>query len=176
MLRQIERRELKRACLRLLLKVAPEAGAAGQPRYLQFFDEAFEWDEMSYRCYTGADAVLSADTASLADGDDLFTSFLQADSTRVLLPVHPPRMMALLYYLSSGQLWDGDNRLAPLSASDAGIVDDMKRAGKLLRRSGVPVGQPWQVVVPTAMQVLDGCPLPHCHADNQRPGAAGRLS
>ncbi|MBB5606455.1 MULTISPECIES: hypothetical protein [unclassified Janthinobacterium] len=160
MLRQIERRELKRACLRLLLQLAPGANQPGQPRYLQFFDDAFEWDEMSYRCYAGVDAARPASGAGLADGDELFSSFLQADSTRVLLPVHPPRMMALLYYLSSGQLWDGDNRLAPLNARDVGIVDEMKRAGMLARRHGVRVGQPWQVIVPTAMQVLDGCPLP----------------
>ena len=176
MLRQIERRELKRACLRLLLQVAPDASHAGQPRYLQFFDDAFEWDEMSYRCYAATDTALPADTASLADGDEMFASFLQADSTRVLLPVHPPRMMALLYYLSSGQLWDGDNRLAPLNAGDAGIVDDMKRAGMLVRRNGERVGQPWQVVVPTAMQVLDGCPLPHCRDDAVPPGSEERPS
>jgi hypothetical protein len=160
MLRQIERREFKRGCLRLLLQRAPDSRGAGYPRYLQFFDDAFEWDETSYRCYAGADATLSADTGGLADGDALFTSFLQADSARVLVPVEPSRLMALLYYLSCGDLWDGDNRLAPLNAADVAIVDDMKRAGMLARRDGLRVGQPWEVVVPTAMQVLDGCPLP----------------
>lgn len=170
MLRQIERRALKRGCLRLLLQRAPDCRGVANPRYLQFFDDAFEWDEMSYRCYAGADVTLSADTANLADGDALFTSFLQADSTRVLLPVHPPRLMALLYYLSCGGLWEVDNRLAPINAADVAIVDEMKRAGWETRRGGVRVGLPWEIVVPTAMQVLDGCRLPEHHAGPRTTG------
>ena len=171
--RRIEQRELKNACLRLLFErllgltgMAPDTPALSppaefvvdEPRYLQFFDEVLEWNEMAYSFYaspsTGA-AGIGMDLGSLATDDDaLFASFLQADQARVLLPVQPAHVMAFLYYYSAGMLWAAPDQLAPVNAGDLALVNDLKHA-EPVRQPARRVGPCWDVVVPTAMQVLD---------------------
>jgi hypothetical protein len=171
--RQIEQRELKNACMRLLLErlftltgMPPDAPmfsppsefSVNEPRYLQFFDEVLEWNEMVYSFYAspgpgaaGADIELG----SLAGDDDaLFASFLQADQARVLLPVRPGHVMAFLYFYSAGMLWTSADRLAPVNPRDVALVNDLKHA-EPARHPHRPAGPCWEVIVPTSMQVLD---------------------
>ncbi len=171
--RQIEQRELKNACLRLLLErllaltgMASEATAlsppaefsVNEPRYLQFFDEVLEWNEMVYSFYAspglGAGGAEPELGSLAADDDALFASFLQADQARVLLPVQPAHVMAFLYFYSAGMLWPSGDSLAPVNPGDIPLVDDLKHAGPA-RRPARHVGPCWEVVVPTAMQVID---------------------
>ena len=172
--RQIEQRELRNACLRLLLErmltltgmdaggstsSPPSEFAVYEPRYLQFFDEVLEWNEMVYSFYASPGPAGGAgggvELGSLAADDDaLFASFLQADQARVLLPVQPAHVMAFLYFYSSGMLWASADRLAPANPADVPLVNDLKQAGP--ERPPVrPIGPCWEVLVPTAMQVLD---------------------
>ncbi len=171
--RQIEQRELKNACLRLLLErlvaltgaatdgpcsSSPPAYSVNEPRYLQFFDEVLEWNEMVYSFYAspGVGPVHSvAELGSLAADDDaVFASFLQADQARVLLPVRPAHVLAFLYFYSSGMLWAGPDWLAPVNPADLALVNDLKHADPA-RHPPRRIGACWEVVVPTAMQVLD---------------------
>lgn len=172
--RQIEQRELRNACLRLLLErmltltgmgaqgyalSPPSEFAVYEPRYLQFFDEVLEWNEMVYSFYAGpgpgSGAVGGVELGSLAADDDaLFSSFLQADQARVLLPVQPAHVMAFLYFYSSGMLWASSDRLAPANPVDVPLVNDLKQSGPE-RHPVRPIGPCWEVLVPTAMQVLD---------------------
>lgn len=171
--RQTEQRELRNACLRLLLErmltltgmdsrggalSPPSEFAVYEPRYLQFFDEVLEWNEMVYSFYAspglgpgGAQFELGS---LAADDDALFSSFLQADQARVLLPVRPAHVMAFLYFYSSGMLWASGDRLAPANPGDVPLVNDLKQSGPQ-RPPLRPIGPCWEVVVPTAMQVLD---------------------
>jgi hypothetical protein len=163
--RDIERAALRRGCTRLLMKrhlsldstqdeaAAPAEFDVNEPRYLQFFDALFEWGEMSYRWYDGAGAAIDADDIG-AGQDAQFTMFLSADLARVMLPVAPERVMALLYFLSSGMVWDGGNHAAPLNAGDVTLAADLKESG--LQRSHNPqrIGACWEVMVPTTMQLL----------------------
>jgi hypothetical protein len=173
--RQIEQREMKNACLRLLLErllaltgmdygmstlSPPSEFAVNEPRYVQFFDEVLEWHEMVYSFYASPGAGAGAagpvvELGSLATDDDaLFTSFLQADQARVLLPVEPGHVIAFLYFYSSGMLWSAPDHLAPVNPADLELVNDIKHA-QPGRHAPRPVGPCWEVVVPTAMQVLD---------------------
>ncbi|CAN7349427.1 hypothetical protein [Acidovorax sp. LjRoot117] len=184
-LRQLEQRELKNACQRLLLDRmqrltglptlpgaaehcayssppgSPSLFTVGEPRYLQFFDEALEWNEMAYSFYGVSDAVGSPPAAPepgspTAGGDALFINFLQAGQARVMLPVQPAHAMAFLYFFSSGMLWSGPDPLAPANAGDLALVNDLKHAvGPAPTPPPHRVGPAWRVVVPTAMQVLD---------------------
>jgi hypothetical protein len=165
--RRIEQGELKAACVRLMmdrmaaLTGAPDAGLSppaslvDAPRYLQFLDDALEWGEMSYVFHAGSGPADDPSALGLdATGDPLFASFLQAGQARVLLPVRPARQMAFLYFLSSGLVWDGDDRLIAADSDEVSLVNDLKlnvREG----RAQITVGPSWDIVVPTAMQVLD---------------------
>jgi hypothetical protein len=176
--RQIEQRELEKACMRLLLEhmaeltgaaesgasSSPPAAIVNEPRYVQFLTEALEWNEMAYSFHVSPHARLreSLDESAARDGadDPLFTSFLQAEQARILLPVQPARVMAFLYAFSSGMLWDGRDRLVPVLTDDLALVNDLEHASRnpTSGTSGTrerEVGQSWEIVVPTSMQILD---------------------
>lgn len=166
--RMIERRQLRRGCMALLferqaalegsapLPGRPSVFSVNEAHYLQFFDDLFEWDEMSYRFHTRP-ALASVRPSRVNPGiaNGALAPFIEADAAMVLLPVRPARVMALLYFLSSGALWDGDNRLAPVSSGDLALVNDLKSAAGQPAVQPRPVGCPWELLVPTAMQVID---------------------
>ncbi len=162
--REIVRRELKRGCTRLLLArgaaiaggedaaaQSPPVAEVDQPRTVQFLDEALEWPEMTYMFQHGH----PDGDAGRADGDDaLFAGFLDAAHARVLVPVRPERAIAFLYFYTAGMIWDGPDWLVAVNGEDVHVVDDLKRVGRD-RAPERRVGPPWEVVVPTAMQILD---------------------
>ncbi len=174
--RAVERRELKKGAIGLLFQQLDErVGGAGadnpssftdavdvaRPRYLQFFERAFEWGEMSYSFIADAGDGLRGKRPSLtATGDDRFLSFLDAAYAQVLTPVSPSEALAVLYFLASGAIWDGDDAGTPVVESDLPLASELKRLRDLPREVR-RVSEPWQVVVPTAIAVLeDGSALP----------------
>ena len=165
--REIEKRALRHSCTRLLLDRAASltAGAVpapassppapaefAEPRYLQFIDQALEWREMSYTLLSLDDGPDDAEDGSA--GDALFDRFLHAGQARVLVPAAPDRVLSFLYFFASGMIWDGADWLVAVNDGDVDIVDDLKRASPAPRAER-QVGDPWPVVVPTAMQVLE---------------------
>lgn len=158
--REIERRALRKGCTRLLLEQAalmtgadaapsspPSPAEAYLPRTLQFVDAAMEWSEMTY--------AFQPDLRDGAASGDAFAGLLGADQARVLVPVRPERVIAFLYFFASGTIWDGPDRLIAINDENLDVADDLKRAARRRERER-RVGRPWEVVVPTAMQVLDG--------------------
>jgi hypothetical protein len=126
--RETEKGELKRGCISLLTaqnydtfdsvkrNAAPYgypeiafADAEAEGRYIQFFENAFEWTNMLYIFYpyfwgTKADWVT---VSQLTDDDPLFTRFLQAGAARVQVPVRPGFENSMLLYMSGGGIWAG---------------------------------------------------------------------
>lgn len=179
--RRIEQRELRDACMGLLLERAaaltgaPDVGSPPsqwlvyEPRYLQFLDTVLEWREMAYsfHCAPRAYAIDADASTAGSDGDESFIRFLQADQARVLLPVQPGHVMAFLYFFTAGMIWDGSDRQVPVYADDEALVNDLKQSmhqPHIERR----IGSAWELVVPTSMQVLDGA-LPHTASASMLP-------
>jgi hypothetical protein len=129
--RDIERRELKRGALTLLTgqqfddfdamrRAVPPYGypqmnlpdAAAEGGYIQFFEQAFEWGNISYRFFPyfwGRKAEWPAYLRQ-DDGDTLFAQFLQAGAARVQIPVRPGYEQAVLYLLQTGNKpWEEDD-------------------------------------------------------------------
>jgi hypothetical protein len=126
--RETERTELKRGCISLLTAQNydafdsmkrnsapygyPElafADAAAEGRYIQFFENAFEWENLLYIFYpyfwgTKSDWVT---VSQLTDDDPLFTRFLQAGAARVQVPVRPGFAKSILLYLAGAGIWAG---------------------------------------------------------------------
>lgn len=129
--RDVERRELKRASLSLLTGqqfddfdamkrgVPPNgypqmnlAEATAEGGYIKFFEQAFEWGNMSYRFYPYFWARKSEWPTYLRqdDTDPLFGQFLQAGAARVQVPVRPGFEEALLYFLQTAHKpWEEDD-------------------------------------------------------------------
>ena len=189
--REIEREELKKACITVIgaeffssfnamqpgFPPAPPNVPAVYPdidlnelaveaRRIQFFEQAFEWEQMTYLFYPYFWGSRNdwLDIRCLEDVDPLFTKFLQAGAARVLVPVRPPYNRMVLNYLSvdppPDDPWNGAD--APIIGSPLfrSIAEEL-RAQTGGATGGTPVGDPWLVKVPTSLVILDpGADLP----------------
>lgn len=133
--------------------------------HIQFIEHAFEWTNMSWVFYpyywaTPPKWVELLDRED--DADPLFTEFLQAGAARVLVAVRPGFEDAVMHYLATREPWDGgsvpvigDDLHLPVHEEIRELTED--RAG-----TGIQVGQPWTVTVPTSLIYLESTdhPLP----------------
>lgn len=170
--RKIEKYELKKACSRQILKQhfqlvgASDEFAVNEPRYMPFFEQALEWNELTYHFYPKLAGEENQDKFTLtalnpySGNDALFTSFLQAGGARVLVPVRPEYAMLVLYYLSSGKIWTGANALTPTDEKYVSLVNDLKILSQSARECK-HVSKPWEITIPTSMIMLqDSSNLP----------------
>ncbi|MCY7280834.1 MAG: hypothetical protein LH610_08060 [Sphingomonas bacterium] len=127
--REIERGELKRACISMATgqrfesfdamkpNIAPHgypeidfADAKAEARWVLLFEQGFEWNNMTYVFYPyfwgRKNDWLSL--VQLTDDDPLFGRFLQAGAARVQLPVRPGFESVVMNYLSGIEIWDAD--------------------------------------------------------------------
>jgi hypothetical protein len=210
--RKVERDELKKGSLRLLtdeyartrvdgtwrfneLFNAMQAGGAyGYPEFdidealvegqiIQFFEQAFEWNNMTYRFYPyfwGSKSKWK-DTVLIDDTDPLFTDFLRAGAARVVIPVHSAYTEAVLHYLYTNEIWNGDR---PPTLDDPlyiSIVDEIKADTGADIRDDLPecsddssypcVIEEWEVKVPTNLVILqqEGVLPPRGHLPPNEP-------
>ncbi|MEZ4505687.1 MAG: hypothetical protein R2848_07430 [Thermomicrobiales bacterium] len=84
-----------------------EAGPEG--RYIRFFENAFEWEQLTFFFYPYFWGRKRGwiDRALLGDVDPLFADFIRAGAARAVLPVRPGFEKAVGYFLDSGNIWDG---------------------------------------------------------------------
>ncbi len=133
---------------------------------VKFFEQAFDWDIMSYIFYPyyWADKCNWRDLIRTNDGDPLFQSFLRSGMSRVVVPVTLGFEEAVTYYINSGEVWNG-NKLVVDSDSDiyVSIVDEMTAS------KGI-VEDEWETRVPTSLTLiqsdtvsLQASGLPCCH-------------
>jgi len=174
--RNTERKELKKHCIEFISgqrfesfdamrnNVAPfgypefsftEATAEG--KYIQFFEQAFEWDQMTYLFYPYYWArkkewvnILQRD-----ENDPLFMEFLQAGAARVLIPVRNEYVKAVLHYLNTGgEIWNGEDVPAPNDPLYVSIIDEIMEADGFFE-GGEVEGEPWLSKVPTSLVYLE---------------------
>ncbi len=122
--RQIELEQLKRGCLVIWTReqlddasgiteddppeIDPTA-AAEQAERMLFLEEAFEWENMTYRFYPyfwGRESTW-VERQGMTSDDPLFERFLRAGAARVTVPVRPAFAGAVLYYQLTGEIWSG---------------------------------------------------------------------
>ena len=173
--REIERNELKKQCVELLLDTwtfgafdamqqasaddAPEMDifdAVGEGRQVQFFEQAFEWQNLTYLFYPYFWGRRDQWVHKLTtyDEDPLFTKFLQAGSARIVVPVHPGYNDAVMYFLEhNGAIWQGGD---PPHLNDPlfiSLADELREQTDDLQNATAE-GDPWEVVLPTTLVYL----------------------
>lgn len=197
--RQIERTEIKKACIALLSgydllafngikedqpntqpgpsnfprpdeppwQPMPPDGHYGtveqQGRIIRFFEQAFEWEQMTYFFYPyywGRKQTWYGKV--LKDNDDpIFAEFLNAGEARVVIPVRPIFDKDLVYFLMTGQIWGGAD-LPDITDTDyLPITEEIKESANA-PGDEKPQGDPWEVRLPTTLIKL--------RADGKRPG------
>jgi hypothetical protein len=121
--RAIEREELQRSCLAVLTNQqfdglsAIEHSVQGYPqpflpnvgplgRYVRFLQQAFEWEQMTWRYhpYFWGRKQYWLDKLLLDDPDTQFRDFLRAGASRVLVPVRPGFEGAVAHFMDTGDV------------------------------------------------------------------------
>lgn len=150
--REREKIELRKACVSLLTGqsfeafdsvrrgVAPHgypelafADAEAEGRYIQFFENAFEWTNITYVFYPyfWGKKEFWITTSQISDSDPVYERFLQAGAARVQVPVRPGFEIALINFLGIRNVWFGDGTLVS-GDSDEGedlyvsVLDEIK--------------------------------------------------
>ena len=175
--RGIERQELKRGCQTILsgqdfdlfgAVAFPEgeipridrAEALVEADVIQAFEDWYEWENLVYLFYppSWAGRERWAELAARTSNDPLHQAFLQAGAARVVVPVRPGYEHAVGHYLATAEIpllgpkpWKrGESPYPPI---DELIADALDRPG-----GEVAVGEPWEVVTPTSLVVLQAGP------------------
>ncbi|MFN0030851.1 MAG: hypothetical protein ACKVOR_01680 [Flavobacteriales bacterium] len=180
--RKTEQEELKRGCLELFTDQkwsafdamrnwqGPEqypqfsnTEARGEGNYVKFFEQGFEWSEMSYIFYPyfWGRKKNWVTIKNIEDPDPLFSRFLQSGFARVVVPVRPGFEEALLHYCDTGQIWNGDD--VPTIEDDMylSIIDEIRAQEEIVGDENLPVvGEPWIIKVPTNLVRLNASTAP----------------
>ena len=172
--RMIEAEELKKGCIQLITdqhfdsfsalqyNISPHhypefdnTEARKEGEYIQFFEQAFEWTQMTYCFYPyfWGNKPYWTVIKQYEDTDPLFTKFLQAGAARVMLPVRPGYESAVQYYLSTGSIWNGGETPVIGDSLFLSIVDEIKEADSQTEAEPLDT-LPWEVKVPTNFVIL----------------------
>jgi hypothetical protein len=172
--------ELKKDCISIItdqhfdlfdaIDTAPSTGlpqidvseAAKEGTYVRFFEQAFEWEHLTWVTYPYFWGRKSEwdDRIAYDDPDPLFTQFLKAGYCRVSVPARLGFEGAIDHFMTYGELWEGGPLPTISSPLYLPIADEI---AERLDRPGdeIPQGDPWTVRIPTS--------LVHLRADDKLP-------
>jgi hypothetical protein len=122
---------------------------------VQFFEQVFEWETMSYICYPyyWADSTRWQDLAALVGTDANFADFLRAGSARVVIAARPGFEDQVNLYVYTGVPWGAGPLPAPGDPDYLSVADEIKAQQQ--RPSDVTVIDTWQVRLPTTLIWLE---------------------
>ncbi len=126
-------------------------------RYIQFLEQAFEWNQLSYVFYPyfWASRPKWVELMNRDDqADALFTRFLQAGSSKVLLAVKPGYENAVLHFLATREPWEGGPSPVIGDPLYVPLYEEVRNQQDKLSGSE-PVGEPWEFTLPTSLIYLE---------------------
>lgn len=126
-------------------------------RYIQFLEQAFEWSQLSYVFYPyfWASRPKWIELMNRDDqADALFTRFLQAGSSKVLLAVKPGYENAVLHFLATREPWEGGPSPVIGDPLYVPLYEEVRNQQDKLSGSE-PVGEPWEFTLPTSLIYLE---------------------
>jgi hypothetical protein len=123
--------------------------------YTRFMQQAFEWENVSYIFYPFFWARKSRwlELFNIEDTDPDFQTFLQSGMARVVVPVRLGFEQHVEHFRRTGAIWSGGQ---PPTIGDPAFLSV---AAEIKAQTGAPgdeapVGEPWDIVVPTQLVVL----------------------
>jgi hypothetical protein len=119
--------------------------AAAEARYIRFFEQAFEWEQMMFHFhpyYWGRKGNWRQ-RALLQDVDPLFAEFVKAGAARIVVAVRPGFEAAVAHFLDTGEVWDGAD-LPPIgSPLYVSIIEEIRERDRA-PGAELPQGTPWR--------------------------------
>ena len=170
--REIERDELKKHSITMLsgrrlagFNAMRKAGGFGYPElhreqameqsvFIRFFEQAFEWDQMTYQFlsyFWGAKKHWMTNL-QWEDTDPLFGQFLRAGSCKVVISVRPGFEEAVLHFLRTGELWEGGEVPAISDEQYVTMLKELRSSPTFTEP--IAEGDPWEFTVPTNLVKL----------------------
>ncbi len=177
--RQIEKEEIRRACIESILDktfnfsaikkdkgeynrcIPPEKilleiqSNENYYKILAFMEEAFEWDQMTYEYFPYYWNKERKEMEKLKSNDPLFQSFLRASTAKAILAVRPGFERPVMHFLNEGKLWTGGKELFSITKTDADLIREIDKANEQSLKTPVEIGEPWELKVPTSLVILD---------------------
>jgi hypothetical protein len=170
---KIIRTELKRACISMLSMQnfdvfssiglgphgVPEIGdfqkAAAQGNYLQFLEQAFEWENLQYVLYPyfWSRKETWADRVGFQAPDPVFAEFVRSGAARVTLPARLGFSAEVIHFLEKGDPWKSGPVLEMVSEEYQDVVNEILEAEKTVGKE-TQQGDEWLTVVPTSLVQL----------------------
>lgn len=124
--------------------------AAGEGPYVRFFEQAFEWEHMTYVTYPYFWGRKDQWDERIAydDPDPVFADFLKAGYCRVSVPARSGFEGAIDHFMTFGETWNGGPLPTISSPLYLPIADEI---AERLDRPGdeFAQGDPWMVRIPT---------------------------
>lgn len=117
---------------------------------VKFFEQAFEWNLMSYFFYPfyWAEKDRWEELYNINDIDDpTFRAFLRSGMARVVLTVRPGFEEAVNWYMATGQIWNGGQVPTMDDELFVSIIEE-------LREPEGEVEETWESRVPTSLTVI----------------------
>jgi len=130
--------------------------AEQEGRYASFFEQAIEWDNMTWELYPyfyGRKPGWVDKMKMVADqADPDFTHFLRAGMAKVLVPVTPAMTASMLHFLDTGTVWAGED--VPLASERSlRVMEDLGDIAEL-ELDPQEVGDRWVIKMPTSLVAL----------------------
>jgi hypothetical protein len=148
--REIERNEFKRHIIAILIcnyfngigSMYDHVAPCGYPEFdfaklsadmpiIQFFEQVFEWNYMTYLFYHSmwARKCKWVDLIAEDSGDPLFDKFLMSGAARVQVPIQPGMEHVFLWFLKRNEIW-GESGIPPVPGDDdyISMIQEMKEA------------------------------------------------
>ena len=163
------KKEFRKACIKQLVSnmhrlkgfaVAQGQGAAAEfeehnPYFQNYINHAIEWNEMTYYLLEdfGSELEYSGMEVISSGNESFFNAFLQAEAARVMVPVRPELNQSIIFFLSTGLLWRGQDKLAPAITRQAALVYEIKQLEDF-REEQHEASENWEFKIPTSLQIL----------------------
>lgn len=178
--RVVEKTELKKLCITMMTgqhfnqfnamtdppdkpKTYPEVDvyeALDEGRIEQFFEQAFEWEQMTYLYYPyfWGRKKHWVEVTRLSDPDPLFAQFLAAGAARVVVPVPIAYAAAVQFMLREPgtdlrkKVWRGGDRptIDDKDGLYVSITDELRNQTDDLA-GATPEDEPWEFTLPTTL-------------------------
>ena len=138
------------------------SAASSSAAEIQFLEQAFEWENLTYILYPyfWAGSQRWAELSDVKSPDPVFDEFLRSGSARVILPARPGFESQASLYTLFGTLWGGGPVPSPGDELYLSVAEEI-RAQQRSVTDGEP-GATWEVRLPTTLLYLEpsGTTLP----------------